>query len=1270
MINKIIKYFLDNKLITVILLLVFIAIGMVTSPFNWNISILDEMRNPVSVDAIPDIGENQQIVFTKWAGKSPQDIEDQITYPLTSSLLGLPGIKTVRSSSMFGFSSIMVIFEEDIEFYWSRSRILEKLNSLPSGVLPTGVTPTLGPDATGLGQIFWYTLEGRDKDNNVVGGWGLEELRSIQDFYIKYGLSAAKGVSEVSSIGGFVKEYQIDIDPALMKTYGVNIKTIMNAIKNSNLDIGARTIEINNAEYFIRGIGYIKNISDLENSVVKVNDNVPIYIKDVAKVFYGPAERRGILDKNGAEVVGGVVVARYGENPLEVIENVKQKIEEIEPGLPSKTLIDGTISKVKIVPFYDRTILIKETLGTLNEALTLEMIITIIVIIIMVMNLRASILISFLIPIAVLMTFGLMKYYEIDANIVALSGIAIAIGTIVDIGIVISENILRHIQLEETAKGISGKFKTSYKSVRDIILKATNEVAGSVITAILTTIVSFIPVFLMEASEGKLFRPLAFTKTFVLSSSLIVALIILPAIAHILFSIDFKKVKIKIYTNSLLLISGIVWFFISESNWAGFLFIFLALVNFTEIYFVKKDTKYSKIFSFINLYSIVLAVIFLLTEEWLPLGASNSTMSNFLFTTVLIGIILGFFTLFKLAYKRILTWALENKLLFFMIPVSLIIWSLFIWFGFSNVFGFVDKGLNLISIDLKNSKVWKSLDENFKGIGKEFMPSLDEGSFLLMPTSMPHSGIEENKRVLKLLDILSNSIPEVEYSVGKLGRVESPLDPAPISMYENIISYKTEYKTDENGNKIKFKFDDNKNEFVLNKSGKKIRDRSGRYFRQWREKIKNIDDIWDEVVRVTKIPGVTSAPKLMPIETRLIMLQTGMRAPIGMKIYGNDLKDIEKFGLDLEKKLKNVKGINEASIFAERMVGKPYIELNLNRENLGRYGLSVKEVQQFIAVAIGGVILENSVEGRERYPIRLRYAREFRDSPEMLGEILIPTKVSGVIIPLSEVVDISYTQGPQVIKSEDSFLLGYLIFDGLAGFSEVEVVENADKYLKDEIKNGNIEVPNGVSYTFTGNYENQLRAEKKLAIVIPIVLVVILLILYFQFKKIMPSLIVFTGIFVAFSGGFIMIWFYGQDWFLNFSILDINLRDIFQVKEIYLSVAVWVGFIALFGIATDDGVLITTYLEQIFEKRKPKTTKEINLAVIEAGSKRIRPCLMTTATTILALLPILTSSGRGSDIMIPMAIPVFGGMVIELITLFVIPVTYATWKERGVIITN
>ena len=444
MLNKSIKFLIENKLVSVLLLLLFLGWGIVNAPFNWDTGFLP--NNPVAVDAIPDIGENQQIVFTKWDGRSPQDIEDQITYPLTTSLLGIPGVKTIRSSSMFGFSSIYIIFEEDIEFYWSRSRILEKLNSLPSNLLPEGVNPTLGPDATGLGQIFWYTLEGRDEKGNVTGGWDLHELRSVQDYYVKYALSSASGVSEVASIGGYVQEYQIDVKPELMRQYKIGLHHIVKAVKQSNKDIGAQTLEINQAEYLVRGLGYIKSIKDIEEAVVTSEEFTSIKIKDIANVSLGPATRRGILDKEGAEVVGGVVVARYGANPMEVINNVKAKIKELSAGLPSKTLKDGSISQVTVVPFYDRTDLIKETLGTLNEALTLEILITILVIIVMVFNLKASALISGLLPIAVLMVFIAMKAFGIDANIVALSGIAIAIGTMVDVGVILSENIIRHFQ--------------------------------------------------------------------------------------------------------------------------------------------------------------------------------------------------------------------------------------------------------------------------------------------------------------------------------------------------------------------------------------------------------------------------------------------------------------------------------------------------------------------------------------------------------------------------------------------------------------------------------------------------------------------------------------------------------------------------------------------------------------------------------------------------------------------------------------------------------
>src|SRR5210317_985412 len=444
MLNKAIKFLIENKLVAVLILALFVGWGVVNAPFNWETGFLP--TDPVAVDAIPDIGENQQIVFTKWEGRSPRDIEDQITYPLTTTLLGIPGVKTIRSSSMFGFSSIYIIFEEDIEFYWSRSRILEKLNSLPSGLLPEGVNPALGPDATGLGQIFWYTLEGRDENGKVTGGWDLQELRAIQDFYVKYALSSASGVSEVSSIGGYVLEYQVDVDPELMRQYNIDLNEVVKAVRQSNRDIGAQTLEINQVEYLIRGLGYIESLSDLENAVVISEDFTSIRIKDIARVTHGPATRRGILDKEGAEVVGGVVVARYGANPMEVINNVKDKIEELSTGLPSKTLSDGRISQLTIVPFYDRTELIQETLGTLNEALTLEILITILVIIIMVFNLRASILISGLLPVAVLMVFIAMKLFGVDANIVALSGIAIAIGTMVDVGVILAENMIRHME--------------------------------------------------------------------------------------------------------------------------------------------------------------------------------------------------------------------------------------------------------------------------------------------------------------------------------------------------------------------------------------------------------------------------------------------------------------------------------------------------------------------------------------------------------------------------------------------------------------------------------------------------------------------------------------------------------------------------------------------------------------------------------------------------------------------------------------------------------
>ena len=1226
MLNKSIKFLIENKLIAVLMLVLFVGWGTVNAPFNWDTGILPS--NPVAVDAIPDIGENQQIVFTKWDGRSPQDIEDQITYPLTTSLLGIPGVKTIRSSSMFGFSSIYIIFEEDIEFYWSRSRILEKLNSLSSGLLPEDVNPALGPDATGLGQIYWYTLEGRDENGKVTGGWDLQELRSIQDYYVKYALSSASGVSEVASIGGYVQEYQVDVNPELMRQYKISLSQVVQAVKESNKDIGAQTLEINQVEYLVRGLGYVKSISDIENAVVTSEDFTSILIKDIGKVSLGPATRRGILDKEGAEVVGGVVVARYGANPMEVINNVKEKIGELSAGLPSKILADGRTSQVTIIPFYDRSELIQETLGTLNEALSLEILITILVIIVMVFNLRASILISGLLPVAVLMVFIAMKFFNVDANIVALSGIAIAIGTMVDVGVILSENIIRHLDENDDKLPIN-----------TVVYNATAEVSGAIVTAVMTTIISFIPVFTMIGAEGKLFRPLAFTKTFALTASIIVALFLIPPFAAFLFRKKTIKKNFNYAINGVLLLLGV--FTIISGYWLGIILIAFGVSGILKL----KEKIIEKRANLFNIIISSLAIVILLAEYWRPLGVDKSIFWNLIFVSIICFGLLGVFTLFRYYYTRILRWCLENKVLFLSIPTAIVIAGVFI----------------------------------MKNTGKEFMPSLNEGSFLLMPTSMPHSGVEENKRVLQQLDMAVASIPEIKTVVGKAGRTTSALDPAPLSMYENIIQYKSEYMQNDKGVQQRYKVNENgayvlKNGSALfmepreawqslNAGQQLIPDADGEFYRNWRPEIQSPDDIWKEIIRVTKLPGVTSAPKLQPIETRLVMLQTGMRAPMGIKVKGQDLKKIEAFGVQLESILKQAKGVKKEAVFADRIVGKPYLLIDIKREKLARYGISIQDVQDVLKVAVGGMVITQTVEGRERYGVRVRYPRELRANPSDLEQIYIPV-ATGSPIPLGELASIRYERGPQVIKSEDTFLVGYVLFDKLDGFAEVGVVENAQALIQQKIDAGELMVPKGINYKFTGTYENQLRAEKTLSVVVPLALAIIFLILYFQFRSVTTSLMVFTGIAVAFSGGFIMIWLYGQDWFLNFNFFGENLRNLFQMHPINLSVAVWVGFIALFGIATDDGVVMATYLTQIFDRDIPETKKDIRASIVEAGEKRIRPCLMTTATTILALLPVLTATGRGSDIMIPMAIPSFGGMLIALITLFVVPVLYS-WKKEN-----
>ncbi len=1329
-VDQIIYFCLHNKIIVALFVVIVVAWGAMVAPFDWDLGGMP--RDPVPTDAIPDIGENQQIVFTRWTGRSPQDVEDQISYPLTVSLLGVPGVKTIRSYSFFGFSSIYVIFDEDVEFYWSRTRVLEKLNSLPSGTLPEGVQPALGPDATPLGQIYWYTLEGRDPDGKPVGGWNLDELRSTQDWYVRYALLAATGISEVASVGGFVQEYQIDVDPDAMRAARVDLDDIFMAVRKSNIDVGARTIEINKAEYFIRGLGFVRSVQDLENTVVAVNDAVPIYVKDVAHVSRGPTIRRGALDKGGAEAVGGVVVVRYGFNPLEAIKNVKQKIKELSPGLPTKAVIDYskttreevqayadkagfqayhgaetdhdawvkylkstprekwpawvTTSHLTVVPFYDRTGLIHETLGTLNTALTEEILVTIIVILISVMHLRSSLLISALLPLAVLMCFIAMKSFHVDANIVALSGIAIAIGTMVDMGIILCENILRHLEEADPNEDRMA-----------VIYRASSEVGSAVLTAVSTTIVSFLPVFTMIGPEGKLFKPLAFTKTFALGASVIVALTIIPPAAHMLFT---ARIRTKVLRRLFLvgLIAAGIGIAIFWAWWAG------AILAVIGVYYVVEQAIPIRFRRFAPVAAnglAVLVVLFFLTAHWLPLGPEKGLTRNLMFVGLMLGGLLLFFQLFqRWMYARLLRWCLGHKLLFLSLPTLVVIAGGLAWMGPAPLLGRISKeydaqsyaaekldklsalerlkyrlaGLrqkqwtgnpdpadNISDQSLRVKSEW-TLARSWDGLGKEFMPPLDEGSYLYMPTTMPHASIGEALAVLQLQDKALMSIPEVDQVVGKLGRADTPLDPAPVSMFETVINYKPEYITDKDGHRLEFKYDEQRHAFARDTKGELIPDPDGRPYRQWRDQIRTPDDIWKEIVKAAQVPGTTSAPKLQPIAARIVMLQSGMRAPMGVKVKGPDLDTIERVCLQIEGLLKEVSSVEASAVIADRIVGKPYLEINFDRKKIARYGLTIRDVQDVVEIAIGGRRITTTVEGRERYPVRVRYMRELRNTVESLKEILVTAK-DGSQIPLSQVADIDYVRGPQVVKSEDTFLIGYVLFDMKQGNAEVNVVEDCQTYLRQKIDSGEFVLPPGVSYTFAGNYENQIRSQKTLMVVLPLSLFIIFLILYFQFKSVITTSLVFSGIVVAWAGGFLMLWLYGQPWFLHFHLFGQNMQTLFQIHPINLSIAIWVGFLALFGIASDDGVVIATYLDQSFARQPITNAAQAREATLIAGCRRVRPCLMTVATTILALIPVLTSTGRGSDIMIPMAIPSFGGMVIVIMTMLIVPTLYCMVQE-------
>jgi Cu(I)/Ag(I) efflux system membrane protein CusA/SilA len=1275
LLDRLIRFCLENKLVTLLFAALIVFAGVYVAPFDWNIPWLQ--RNPVNVDAIPDIGENQQIVFTEWPGRSPRDVEDQVTYPLTTALLGVPRVQTIRSVSMFGFSSIYIIFHEDADFYDSRARILEKLNSLSANLLPADVQPTLGPDATALGQVFWYTLEGRDTNGAVTGGWDLQELRTIQDWQVRYALQAADGVSEVASVGGFVKEYQVDVDPAAMRVADVTLDDVSRAVQDANIDVGAGVIAVNDVEYLVRSRGYVTNVADIAGAVVRVHDNVPLYVRNVANVAAGPALRTGILDKEGTEAVGGVVTVRHGANPLVVIKNVKRAIAEVQPSLPRKTLPDGRESQVTIVPFYDRTGLIYETLGTLSSALYEQILVTTIVVLLMVMNLGSSILITLVMPLAVLIAFLAMKLFGVDANIVSLSGIAIAIGTLVDMGVIMCENIQRHLQMAPADE-----------NRLEVVYRAASEVGSAVLTAITTTVIGFLPVFALQGAEGKLFRPLAFTKTFALIGSVGVALTIVPVGAYLMTGAPLRR-GVRGPAGLALLLGG-AGAFAAGIWWCGLVAVLAGAWLLVKPYVTARvQTVTPLVFNYV----LVVIVAVLLCLHWLPLGPEQGILRNVVFGGGLIAGLTMLYMFRQTVYGTVLSWCLRHKLVFLTFPAVIIMWGLLSWLGFARLFGWLPQPV----------RTWRPIAafaHAFPGLGREFMPPLDEGSFLYMPTTMAHASIGAAYTILQAQDTAIHAIPEVVGVVGKIGRADTALDPAPISMIETVINYAPEYLSDRDGRRLTFAFTTRSNDYVRDEQGTPLyapdgqpyftrgqflRDAhyrlipapGGKPFRLWRPAldpalnpsrsawpgVRTPDDIWNAIAAAAEMPGVTAAPKLQPIAARIVMLQSGVRAAMAIKIKGPTLTAIEQAGIAIERLLREIPSIEPSAVVADRIIGKPYLEIDVDRAAIARYGVRMNDIQQILETAIGGMPLSTTVEGRERYVIRVRYARELRDSIEALDNIIVPTP-TGAQIPLTQLARVTYARGPEMINSENAFLVGHVLFDKQPGIAEVDAVEQARDYLQRKQQEGVLRLPAGVSYSFAGSYENSLRAQRRLAVVIPIALASIFLVLYLQFRSVTTTLLVYSAVPFIAAGGFILIWLYAQPWFLNFAVAGVNMRALFQVHNINLSVAIWVGFIALFGLATDDGVVMATYLEELFRGGRAGSVADVRALVLAGGSRRVRACMMTTATTVLALLPVLTATGRGADIMVPMAIPTFGGMIVEMFTTLIVPVLYGALQER------
>ncbi len=1032
MIEKIIEWSLKNKFLVILFTVLIIVAGIIA------------MVN-IKLDAIPDLSDVQVIILTEYPGQGPTVVEDQVTYPLTTAMLSVPFAKTVRGFSFFGFSLVYIIFEDGTDIYWARSRVLEYLNYAAKR-LPQGVTPQLGPDATGVGWVYEYVLDGGDK-------YDLAELRSIQDWYLKYELSSVPGVAEVASIGGFVKQYQVEVDPNKLAAYKIPIQKVRMAIKRSNNDVGGRLLEMGETEFMVRGLGYIKSIEDLKTVPLGVDENgSPIYLHQVANIHLGPELRRGIAEWNGeGETVGGIVVIRFGENALKVIENVKLKLADLEKGLP-----EG----VKIETAYDRSALIIRAINTLKDKLLEEMIVVAIITIIFLLHFRSAFVAIFTLPVGILISFIIMYLLGINANIMSLGGIAIAIGVMVDASVVMVENAHKHIERARQKEGVTDHF--------ELILRSAKEVGPALFYSLVIITVSFLPVFSLQAQEGRLFSPLAYTKTFAMAASSVLAITIIP----------------------------VLMFFFVRGNIRS-----------------EKTNPISRFF--IGIYRPIINVV--LRFRWLTVGIAIAV------------------------------------LLLTLLPYS--------------------------------------------KLGSEFMPPLNEGDLLYMPTTYPGISITKAKELLQQTDKIIKSFPEVHHVFGKIGRAETATDPAPLTMIETTIMLKDP--------------------------------------KEWRPGM-TIEKLIDEMDAAIQFPGLTNA-WTMPIKTRIDMLSTGIKTPVGIKLMGASLDTLSELGQRIEAIVRNIPGT--LSVYSERVTGGNYLDFKIRREEAARYGLTVGDVQDVIMSAVGGMNVTQTVEGLERYPINVRYSRELRDNLPALKRVLVPTP-TGAQIPLAQLADIVIHKGPPAIKSENARRTAWIYVD-LKNIDVGTYVQRAKKIVYDEVR-----IPPGYSIVWSGQYEYMERAAKRLALVIPFTILIIFLLLFFHFKNFTESLLVMLSLPFALVGGV---------WLMFFS-------------SYHMSVAVAVGFIALAGLAAETGVVMLVYLDEAFNRYraqgKMKSWYDLKSAITEGAVDRVRPKLMTVATTLIGLLPIMFGHGTGSQVMKRIAAPMVGGLISStILTLIIIPVVYALWKR-------